>query len=440
MRARWILAAAATAALLTACADEATTEDTQSQFSEELPIGGIDDLKSDGGWGPALNCKTVPTLDPLPNPSIVISLDGLTAHLTDATTGFDKVYPIGPGLIDKGVSLTPTSEKAPGGVFYARLDQPSLVDNPNGTMPWAYSYSCRRWWKDPDSGKNIPVFAGMPFIRLEGAPTLGYALHGPIDSYTLPNGGKLRRGYVSHGCVRMESTDILELYALCLGRKVPVKVQQAVERIDGGLALDLPQRWLLSECAADTDCNFAGGICKQNPYTGRGYCTAGCDKYCSFDKFGYPVSFCVTDPEDDTLGICTLKADSLNNACARYPGLMKQTGEPRFGQPSVVADVCLPGADGWIGDPCFTDMDCALSKGICELAGVSEGKSGRCVIPCTKSCPDKPGYPVTFCVTGPAGTGQCVSKCGAAGACGAGTCSANVPRHNQPSVTANVCI
>lgn len=421
--------------LLAACADEEAEEVAQS--ADELGIGGIDDLKSDGGWGPALECKPIPALDPLPNPKLVISLDGLTAHLTDETTGFDKVYPIGPGSIEKGVSLTPTSEKAPGGVFYARLDQPSVADNANGTMPWAYSYSCRRWWKDPDTGKNIPVFAGMPFIRLEGAPTLAYALHGPIDSYTLPSGGKLRRGYVSHGCVRMESADIVELYALMKGRKVPVKVQKAVERIEG-VAVDVPQRWLLSECATDTDCNYAGGLCKQNPYTGRGYCTSYCNKYCGFDKFGYPVSFCVTDPEDDTKGICTLKAEALNNGCARYPGIMKHTGEPRFGQGSVKADVCLPGTAGWIGDPCFTNLDCGLSKGLCELAGATEGKPGRCTIPCTKSCPDKPGYPTTFCVAGPAGTGQCVSKCTAD--CGAGTCTANVPRFNQPSVTASVCL
>ena len=440
MKVRFFLAAAALAAL-GACADDIATDDaTAPVSSDELPIGNIDDLKTDGGWGPALECKPIPEVESLVAPEIVVSLDGLTLHLTDAASGYDKVFPIGPGAIEDGASRTPTSEKAPGGVFYARLDKPSVTDNANGTMPWAYSYSCRRWWQDPDTGKNIPVFAGLPFIRLEGAPTLGYAMHGPIDSYTLPNGGKLRRGYVSHGCIRMESTDIVEIYGRCLGHKVPVRVQREVERRADGLAVDLEQRWILSECATDADCNYDGGTCRQNPYNGRGWCTAACTKYCSYDKFGYPTSFCVTDPEDDTKGVCTLKSSSLNNACARYPGVTLSVGEPRFGQASVSADVCVPGSAGWIGDACYTDLDCGLASGTCALDGAADGEPGHCTVPCQKYCPDMPGQPSTFCVTGPDGEGRCVAKCGAADVCSTGTCSPGTPRHNQPSVTATVCL
>lgn len=440
MKARYALSLLA---LLAACADEPAPTDEAPQSSDdladELAIGAIDDLKSDGGWGPALECKPVPVVEPLVAPQIVVSLDGLTLHLTDEATGYDRVFPIGPGVIEDGASLTPTSEKAPGGVFYARLDMPSPTDNAKGGVPWAYSYSCRRWWTDPDTGKNIPVFAGLPFIRLEGAPTLGYALHGPIDSYTLPDGGKLRRGYVSHGCVRMQSADILEVYGRCLGSKVPVRVQREVERQPDGLAVDVEQRWILSECQTDADCNYAGGVCRSNPWTGRGWCTAACTKVCDYDKFGYPVSFCVADPEDDTLGVCTLKSDSLNNACKRYPGVVLSAGEPRFGDPAKTADVCLPGVDGWIGDPCFTDADCGLAQGTCAH-DAGENEPGRCTIACKKYCPDAPGQPSTFCVTGPDGAGRCVAKCGAGGACETGTCTPGTPRHEQPSVTSSVCL
>jgi hypothetical protein len=266
-------------------------------------------------------------------------------------------------------------------------------------------------------------------------------MHGPIDSYTLPSGGKLQRGYVSHGCMRMEAKDIVEVYALCNGSKVPVRIQKEVERREDGTAVDIEQRWLLSECAVDADCNFPGGVCKSNPYAGRGYCTAPCTKYCNYDKFGYPTSYCVADPEDDEKGICTVKSASLNNACRRYPGVILNSGEPRFGDGSSTADVCLAGAEGWIGQPCFTDADCGLSSGTCDLAGAAEGVPGTCIVPCSKYCPDKEGFASTFCVTGDDGQGRCVAKCDGPDGCAAGTaCTDDVPRHGDATKKADVCL
>ncbi len=429
--------------LLAACGEEAaeTGDELSPAEMEELGIGDIDDLKADGNWGPALTCKPIPNLAALSKPEVVVSLDGLTLHLTDKTTGFDKVYPIGPGAIEKGASLTPTSLTKPGQVFYMRMDQAGAKEtsNPNQNV-WGWHYSCKIWWPDPATGKKSPVFAGLPFIRLEGAPSLGYAIHGPIDSFTLPNGGKLKRGYVSHGCIRMEAADVVELYALTKGSKVPVRIQQAVERRNDGTAVDLPQRWLLSECTSDADCNFSGGKCKPNFYAGRSFCTAPCSKYCSLDKYGYPESFCVTDPEDDTQGICTLKASMFNNACRRYPGFELYPSEPRFSQPSVKADVCLPGSQGWVGSPCFTHSDC-MTGFSCHMAGPEENRPGFCTQQCTKYCPDKAGYPSTFCVTGNDGKGECIQKCSLQDDCAFDyACEPDVPRHNQPSVTASVCL
>lgn len=366
---------------------------------EELGLGEIDDLKADGGWGAALTCKPLPDLPALASPEIVVSLDGLTLHLTDKASGFDKVFAIGPGVIEDGESLTPTSLARPGKVFWLRLDRPigKETTNPKQAQPWAYAYSCKYWWKDPGTNTNVPVFAGLPFLRLEGAPTLGYAIHGPIDSYTLASGGKLRRGYVSHGCLRMEAADVLELLARCKGRKVPVRIQRSVERRPDGSAVDLDQRWVLSECAKDVDCNFAGGVCRRDDWSGRGFCTAPCKRFCPLDKWGYPQSFCVTDPEDESRGICTLKASPLNDDCRRYPGFLESPAEARFGEPAVKADACLPGSQGWIGSPCFTALDCAgLPGGTCDLSGATS-RPGFCTMPCTTVCPDEPGRPGTAC-------------------------------------------
>lgn len=439
-----ILLSALLALSLASCGDEdpaSQTEEPLVEEGEELGIGEIDDLKADGGWGAALTCKAIPSLTPLAKPEVVVSLDGLTLHLMDKTTGFDKVYPIGPGKIENGSSLTPTSLAKAGQVFYMRMDQPSAQETTDPKKAvFGMNYSCKIWWPDPDTGKKVPVFAGLPFIRLEGAPSLGYAIHGPIDSYTATNGGKLTRGFVSHGCIRMESADVLELFALTKGSKVPVRVQQPVERTADGTAVDLPQRWLLSECTSDADCNFPGGFCKPNFYAGKSFCTAACTKYCTLDKFGYPASFCVEDPEDDTQGICVLKSTATNNTCRRYPGFELYAGTPRFSQPSVKADVCLPGTLGWVGAPCFSDLDCGLSKGTCAMAEADEGRPGFCTTSCTKYCPDLKSYPGTFCVnTGVAG--ECVQKCTIQDECPFGyTCSPNVPRFNDPATKASVCL
>jgi hypothetical protein len=435
-----ILALGLSAWLLVACdqaAEETLPVDDQAV---DLPIGDIDDLKTDGNWGAATTCKAIPDLATWAQPEIVISLDGLTLHLYDKATGQERVWPIGPGKIDKGLSLTPTSMGKPGNLFYARLDQPEVVDAQKAPGPWAWNYRCKFWWKDDATGKYSPVFAGLPFIRLEGPSVAAYGIHGPIDSFTLPNGGKLKRGFVSHGCIRMEAADLLELYSLCRGKKVPVRLQKSVERRTDGLAVDLPQRWLLSECLTDADCNYTGGVCHHNPYTALGFCTAACTKYCSYDKFGYPTSFCVADPDDDGKGLCTLKSEASSNSCRRFAGMLNNPGEPRFSDPGTKADACLPGSEGWVGQPCFSQVDCLLSGGFCDQSQADESTPGVCAVGCTKYCNDKAGYASTFCVTGAGGQGQCAAKCVLNDDCATGyACTPGVPRFNQPSATASVC-
>ena len=61
-----------------------------------------------------------------------------------------------------------------------------------------------RWWSD----KWDDEFGGFPFILINAA---GVAFHGPITNYAPLDVWYLRRGYVSHGCHRMDSSDVMEL-------------------------------------------------------------------------------------------------------------------------------------------------------------------------------------------------------------------------------------
>ena len=61
-----------------------------------------------------------------------------------------------------------------------------------------------RWWSD----KWDDEFGGLPFILINSA---GVAFHGPITNFGPLDVWYLRRGYVSHGCHRMDTSDIIEL-------------------------------------------------------------------------------------------------------------------------------------------------------------------------------------------------------------------------------------
>ncbi len=422
---------------LGACSDDTVETEAPADYAD-LGLGGVEEMKSDGNWGAATTCKAIPALTPLRDPMIVISLDGLTLHLFDRQGTYDKVFPIGPGAIDKGKSLTPVSTGLPTGVYYTRTEMPRGIDGPTPAQQvWSWNYSCKMWWKD-EAGKQIPVFAGLPFIRLEGPPTLGYGIHGPIDKFTQTNGGTLRRGYVSHGCVRMESVDLVEVYALIQGKKTPVRVQQAVERKDEK-AVDIAAKWVGSECTVDADCNFTGGFCHANSYSGRGFCSARCTSTCA-DKAGYPGTFCVADPADATKGMCVAKSVAVDNTCRRYDHFVTKSRVQRFNQATTKADVCMPGTEGWMGDRCLASGDC--TTGAC--APVDDGDGGLCTQSCARSCPDKANYAGTFCVEASEESGlsdgMCVASCFSNDDCAIGTTCEVEGRNGQPTTTRKVCL
>lgn len=419
------------AAALAAACDTGEPEPGAELPTDDLPVGDLsaDDLKDDGGWGAALTCKPVPVVDALPHPRIIVSLQGLTLHLVDETVGYDRVFPIGAGAIN----LHPGESS-----FGESLSYYPLIATGKGdfTIKPSTIQPCKIWWRDPATGKQLPVFAGLPFLGWYG----NYGIHGPVDNYRAADGGDLRRGFVSHGCLRMEGADVLEVYGRIRGlASVPVHVQREPERDAAGDRIDVPAAWIGAECDGDEDCDFAGGFCQANPYGGRGFCSARCTAYCA-DRAGQPTTFCVADPDDPSRGMCTSKVTAQNHECRPYdhqvPTLMT-----RFGQ-SVTATVCMPGSPGWVGDRCFLDGDCADGTS-CE--GAAGATPGVCTMPCERYCPDQPGWADTFCVNDPAlGAGaHCARQCTPAS--NASECPADhdcVPlaRNGDPGTVRNVCV
>lgn len=421
---------AATLALLTAalpagCAtDDSPDGDIDEPAGEpDLSVGDLSeaDLKADGNWGAALTCKTPPALPSLPHPEIIVSIDGLTVHLIDRTTGFDKVFAAGVGAQD----TDPTSLTYGESLSYypvAAYGKQDFVIKPSTIQP------CKTWWTDPDTGQKLPVFAGLPFLSWSGS----YAIHGPIDNYRAANGGSLRRGYVSHGCIRMAGADVLELYARIKGvAAVPVHVQREPER-SAAARVDIPQRWIGAECTADADCNYTGGFCKQNPYSQRGFCSARCTSTCA-DRAGQPTTFCVADPAGG--GMCVARESAVNLGCRPYDHMVPAV-RSRLSNASATATVCVPGTRGWVGDRCLASSDCT---------GGTTCNRGICTMGCTRYCADQPGYADTFCAAEPTfgAGGTCLRQCtplSNASECPANsTCMARA-RIGQTSTMRYVCV
>src|SRR5690606_7349517 len=91
------------------------------------------------------------------------------------------------------------------------------------------------WWYVPR--RTVPAyFGGFPLLRLTAQNSVGantYGLHGPITE-------ELIRGYVSHGCVRMASDDIIRLFWMVRSHpNTPVTIQREVELDRDGNEVDV---------------------------------------------------------------------------------------------------------------------------------------------------------------------------------------------------------
>jgi lipoprotein-anchoring transpeptidase ErfK/SrfK len=219
---RWIALLAAV--FVVACTDVSSSDDPEQgseqgvDYDQDNPNANLDDGKSDAPR------YVIPTdLPALQAPEIIVSLDGLTVHLFDRATGFQAVYPAGVGMKNsRGISITPTGHFKSGA---------SSTDS---------------WWYVPR--RTVPdYFAGLPFLRTtaknsDGANT--YALHGPITAV-------LKRGYVSHGCIRMAADNIIRLFWMVKPHgSTPITIQKEVERDAMGRKVDVgttPAIWDLGE-------------------------------------------------------------------------------------------------------------------------------------------------------------------------------------------------
>lgn len=160
---------------------------------------------------------------------IVVSLEGLTLRVSAPSLGIEEVHPIGVGTLNRtGRSITPTCASMGVESFYTHRD-------PDNT----WYYMARRW--------EPAYFGGFPFIRLDIRNRYGrhtYGIHGPI-SKRADGTWYLRRGYVSHGCIRMKQADLQRVFALV--RRHPntrVFIQQEPDRRKDGAVVDVEHpRW-----------------------------------------------------------------------------------------------------------------------------------------------------------------------------------------------------
>jgi hypothetical protein len=242
---------------LAACAvpGEEQVLDGTNQFDPEPEGEGVAFDEQHPGADPigkADQPKTydVPTdLPELERPEIIVSLDGLTVHLFDRATGVSRVYPAGVGMKgSSGNSYTPRG-------FFRTHEDPS------------------NYWYNIPRRYNPSYFGGFPFLRLDAENSNGnhtYGFHGPI-SYSCPGEGDcglierewfLKRDFVSHGCMRMNEDDIVDMFYMVRGHaSVPVSIQRDVERDANDEAVDIdtaPTVW-------DEGATISYGDCGERP-------------------------------------------------------------------------------------------------------------------------------------------------------------------------------
>jgi hypothetical protein len=198
----------------------------------------------------------IPTdLAGLERPEIIVSLEGLTAQVFDRSTGQSRVYPVGVGKRGwSGHSYTPA------GFFATHSD----IDS-------SWYFVERRY--------TPSYFGGFPFLRLDILNSKGqhtYGLHGPI-TYTCATGDcgwldrdwYLVRDFVSHGCIRMQQDDIVELFWLVRNHpSTPVAIQTDVAHDAQGDAIDIgsePVLWGVGDAIEYGECGA-----RPDPYTVEG--------------------------------------------------------------------------------------------------------------------------------------------------------------------------
>jgi hypothetical protein len=90
----------------------------------------------------------------------------------------------------------------------------------------------------------------------------------------------------------------------------------------------------------------------------------------------------------------------------------------------------------FIGSPCTIDADCTFAGGVC----LEQNGGLFCSQRCDRFCPDREGFPTTFCVDFfGEGRGYCASRCDSRTECNEGQYCEPRGRNGDPATTQSVC-
>lgn len=138
-----------------------------------------------------------------------------------------------------------------------------------------------------------------------------------------------------------------------------------------------------------------------------------------------------------------------NFDCLLLLALCAGLGSYGCGESGDASDDHEKGPFGFVGGPCEIDDDCRYDGASCLTQGL---QGGLCTLPCDRLCPDREGYPVTFCADAnelPASAvelieGGCVSRCNTGffqdTGCRYGYGCVVVERHDEPQTRTYACL
>ena len=115
--------------------------------------------------------------------------------------------------------------------------------------------------------------------------------------------------------------------------------------------------------------------------------------------------------------MCVRQASALDNFCRPYEAFAYKPAMMRFGSARAI-DACVPGSEGFVGDPCLSSADCAAGRS-CERHGQGPGL-------CTQQCDVAHACPMQNGIRTACVANRCLKACDVQDACGmavATTCS-----------------
>ncbi|MGK0359516.1 MAG: hypothetical protein ACI9U2_001818, partial [Bradymonadia bacterium] len=296
-------------------------------------------------------------------------------------------------------------------------------------------------------------FDGLPFMRITAQNSRGYqtyGFHGPITD-------TLRRGYVSHGCMRMQAEDIVELFTIMRqhpGAPVSIRAEKAFtpegDLIDVTPAdLDPVAAWRETACAESA--SGQGEVLPEGAHSDQILCDGSAEYTVEVERGdrvqvliegSAPITAQLTAGEaieegessfEDGRHTLTL---SMRVADAGTASVTIEGAPSTFDLTVTTVALGEPvPADGWVGDGCRAAIECGDFDCLSDLPG------GLCTEACERFCPDRDGAAGTFCVDlGFDDGGRCVATCDDDAQCRDGYACTGMPRYNESATTRGVCV